>query len=90
MPTVQLRVGTREEHTVKVSASPWGGEVDIWLDGKKFPSSAISQSAYWADFSLPTKTFSFGQAERHTIEIEYSGGVLPEVSIYLDGKLMED
>jgi len=88
MARADVTVGNLEKHKVVVNVSTLTGDTKIWIDGKEVPDSAIEMSGYAPDFNLPTKTYQFGERERHRIDIEFSPGVTAYASIFIDGKLV--
>jgi hypothetical protein len=84
-------VGNLEKHSVAIEVSFWSREARIFLDGKEVPKDVITQSANSPGSSQPRLTFSFGERERHVIEIDYGSGFPPgsTLAVYADGKPVE-
>ena len=80
----EFSVGVTERHHVVVTVSTWTGSVRVMVDGKEVPETG--SSVFAPDFTLPTSTFTFGERERHVIEVKFEYPfAFSRALIYLDG-----
>lgn len=89
MPRKEFTVGNSERHTIAVDQSFSTGDVEILLDGKKVPPSAITESNFAPGYVLPTRTLYVGEKEKHMVVIEFETGLPPFISVYVDGQRLE-
>ena len=80
----EFSICVAERHHVVVTVSSLTRSLHVMIDGKEVPET--ESGVFAPDFTMPRRTFMFGERERHTIgvKVDYRF-VRPQLSVYLDG-----
>ena len=80
MPKLEVTIGEKEKHNIRIEASIWTGRFSVYVDEKE-----VSKS----HGKIKDKVIlTIGDKEKHEIEASSEGIFFPRINLFVDGKLI--